>query len=59
MYEWKAQTRYSYKTFFMLNSIEHEISTAHKKVNLVKSKYFSCFKTLRCCIYLADSICCG
>ena len=36
-----------YKTFFMLNSTEHEISTAHK----IKNKDFSCFQTLRCCIY--------
>ena len=35
-----------YKTCFMLNSTEHEISTAHKEV--------SGFKSLRCCIYHAN-----
>ena len=42
-----------YKTFFMLNSTENEISTAHK-TKLMKIIDFSCFKTLRCCIYHAN-----
>ena len=42
-----------YKTFFMLNSTEHEISTAHK-TKILTNKEVSCFKSLRCCIYHAD-----
>ena len=38
-----------YKTFFMLNSTEDEISTAHKKL-----KYRQMKKSLRCCIYHAN-----
>ena len=38
-----------YKTFFILNSTEHEISTAHKT-----NKEITCFKSLRCCIYHAN-----
>ena len=37
---------------FMLNSIEHEISAAHK-TEMLKNKEFSCFQTLRC-IYHAN-----
>ena len=40
-----------YQTFFMLNSTEHEISTAHKRIP--KSEDVSCFKSLRCGIYHA------
>ena len=29
-----------YKTFFVLNSAEHEISTAHRKLNAEKIIYF-------------------
>ena len=29
-----------YKTFFMLNSTEHKISTAHKNLNAEKDGYF-------------------
>ena len=42
-----------YKTFFMLNSTEHEISTAHKNKNTNK-KEVSCFKSFKCCIYHAN-----
>ena len=38
-----------YKTFFMLNSTEHEISTGHKNLNT--DKEVSCFKSLR--VYLS------
>ena len=44
------------KLFFMLNSTEHEISTAHKKLiktKMLKNNEFSCFQTLRCFIYHA------
>ena len=41
-----------FKTFFMLNSTEHEISTAHK-TQISKKKEVSCFKSLRCYIYHA------
>ena len=34
-----------YKTFFMLNSTEHEISTAHK-TKLPTNEEVSCFKSL-------------
>ena len=44
-----------YKTFFMLNSTEYEILIADEtKGRMVKIKKFSCFKTLRCCIYTAN-----
>ena len=43
----------AYKTLFMLNSTEHEISTAHK-TKMLKIKDVSCFQTLRCCIYHAN-----
>ena len=42
-----------YKTFFMLNSTEHKISTA-KKTKIPTNEEISCFKSLRCCIYLAN-----
>ena len=42
-----------YKAFFMLNSTEHEISTAHK-TKIPTNKEVSCFKSLRCCIYHAN-----
>ena len=32
-----------YKTFFMLNSTEHEISAAHKNKNAEKYRYFLLF----------------
>ena len=38
-----------YKTFIVLNSTEHEISTAHK-TNVLINKDFSCFQTPRSCI---------
>ena len=39
---------------FMLNSDEHEISTVHKnKMLRNKDTFFSCFQTLKCCIYHA------
>ena len=43
-----------YKTFFMLNSTEHEISTAYQQ-NLF-NKEVSCFKSHRCCIYNAKNV---
>ena len=36
--------------FFMLNSAEHEISTARKKPKIPTDKDVSCFNSLRCCI---------
>ena len=39
-----------YKTFYMLNLTEHEISTAHK-TKIPRNKNVSSFKSLRCCIY--------
>ena len=39
-----------YKTFFVLNSTEHEISTAHKKLKYREMKKVFCFKYLKCCI---------
>ena len=39
-----------YKTFFILNSTEHKISTAHK-TKIPTNKEVSCFKSLRCCIF--------
>ena len=41
-----------YKTFSMLNSNELEFSTAHK-INMLKNKDFSRFKTLWCSYYPA------
>ena len=41
-----------YKTFYVLNSTEHEISTAHKN-KILKSEEVSCLKSLRCGIYYA------
>ena len=38
-----------YKTFIMLNSTEHEITTKP-----MKNKEFCCFKAFRCCIYPAN-----
>ena len=48
---WYIKSR-GYKTFYVLNLTEHEISTAHK-TKVLKNKDFSCFQTLRCCIYHA------
>ena len=39
-----------YKTFFMLNSTEHGISTAYK-TKMLKNNDLSRFQALRCCIY--------
>ena len=39
-----------YKTFFILNSTEHEISNAHKHKNTNKKKKFLVLR-LRGCIY--------
>ena len=36
---------------FMLNSTEHNISTAHK-TKMLKNKDIFCLQTLRCCIYM-------
>ena len=39
------------KFLFMLNSNEHEISTAHKKTKTPREKReVSCFQSLNCCI---------
>ena len=38
--------------FFMLNSTEPEISTAHK-TKMLKNED-SCFQTIKCCIYHAN-----
>ena len=45
-----------YETFLMLNSTEHEISTAHKtKIPTNKeTSCFTCFKALKCCMYHAN-----
>ena len=45
-----------YSTFFMLNSTEREISTAHK-TKIPTNEEVSCFKSLRCCIYHAYKYC--
>ena len=42
------------KTFFVLDSSEHEISQMLIKTKMLKNKDFSCFPTLRCCIYHAN-----
>ena len=39
-YSYKSHWARGYKTFFMLNSIEHEILTAHKNWNTDKMKKF-------------------
>ena len=39
-----------YKTFFMLNSTEHELLI---KAKIQANEEVSCFKSLRCCIYHA------
>ena len=41
-----------YKIFFMLNSTEHEVSSAHKTI-IPTNVEVSCFKSLRCCVYPA------
>ena len=47
--EYKTWPR-GYKTFFMLKSAAHEISTAHKtKIHVPTNKKVSCFKSLRYC----------
>ena len=43
-----------YKTFFMLNSAEHEISTSHKIKNVENNDY-NRFRNLIFCIYPADN----
>ena len=43
------------KLFFMFNSTENEISTAHK-IKVPISKEVSCFKSLRCCIYHVNNV---
>ena len=40
--------------FFMLNSTEHKISSAHK-TKIWTNKEISCFKSLTCCIYHAKA----
>ena len=42
-----------YKTFFRLNSTEHEISTAHK-TKIQTNEEVSCLRSIRCCIYHAN-----
>ena len=42
-----------FKTFFMLNSTQHEISTAHK-TKIPTNEEVSSVKSLRCCIYHAN-----
>ena len=42
------------KVYFLLNSTDHEISTAHKLKRL--NKGFACFQTLGCCIYILISV---
>ena len=44
----------SYKTFFMLNSLKHEISTAHTN-KILTNKEMTCFKSVTCCIYNANN----
>ena len=41
-----------YNFFFMLNSTEHEVSSAHKTI-IPTNVEVSCFKSLRCCFYPA------
>ena len=42
-----------YKTFFMLNSNEHDISLLIR-TKILKNEDFSCFQTIRYCIYHAN-----
>ena len=49
----KASRLRGYKTFFLLNSTEHEFSTDHK-TKTPTNEEVSCFKSLRCCIYHAN-----
>ena len=42
-----------YKTLFMLNSTEQEISTAHR-TKITTNEDFYCFKSLRYCNYHAN-----
>ena len=42
-----------YTSFFMLNSTEHQIPTAHKNLILTNGEV-SCFKSLQSCIYHAN-----
>ena len=51
--KWFVSWPRGYKTFLMLNSTEHEISSAHK-TKIPTKKEVSCFKSLRCCIYHAN-----
>ena len=51
MHQLEAIWARDYKTFFMLNSIEHEISNDDTNYSAEK---FSCFQTLRCFIYHAN-----
>ena len=49
--EQKKNTRpRGYTAFFILNSTEHEILTAHNNKN-ARNLHFPSFQTLRCCIY--------
>ena len=41
--------------FALLMATEHEFLTAHKS-KMLKNEDTSCFKTLRCCIYLANKM---
>ena len=50
-YKLRAQ---GYKTFFMLNSTVHDISTAHKKTKILTNEEVFCFKYLICCVYHAN-----
>ena len=40
-----------YTTFFMINSNEHEISTAHKNLSTENEEVY-CFRPLRCCLFV-------
>ena len=41
LHEFPVEVRLlGYKTFFMLNSVEHEILNAHKYKNIKKSSFF-------------------
>ena len=40
---------------FMLSSTEYELSTAHK-TKILTNEDVSCFESLRCCIYHANTL---
>ena len=52
-YDRRKLRPWGYKACFMINSTEHEISTAHK-TKIPTKEEVSCLKSLRCWIYHAN-----